>query len=330
MSCCLALTRKWKLCSNYATLEESEGKLLRDFTCIRHKGFFDNPDLIKEKWFVPKEGGYAHYMHISSWTIRWIESCLSLGIINITKEEIQNLRPEPQLLRTSPKWSYFLLLCARHLEGFHYSWNPRLWEMTVGTLWFWLRRVGAVQITNKDLQTFICVKGSLFEFYKGIELGLKELTEDEWFAFFEDCATNEPQWFQVFIGIPIEEHKKYVRPMDNLNGHLGSFNSPSVAAQTGISNARLTRGVCDLPRYIDWILMKKKLYYQMCKERSSHTSSELIAVTHHPARNWKWTYTDEELRELNERWGKVVYGISSKQDPLDRILQEVRVSLAKP
>ena len=300
MSCCLALTRKWKLCSNYATLEESEGKLLRDFTCIRHKGFFDNPDLIKEKWFVPKEGGYAHYMHISSWTIRWIESCLSLGIINITKEEIQNLRPEPHLLRTSPKWSYFLLLCARHLEGFHYSWNPRLWEMTVGTLWFWLRRVGAVQITNKDIQTFICVKGSLFEFYKGIELGLKELVEDEWFAFFEECATNEPQWFQVFIGIPIEEHKKFAK------------------------------GVCDSSRYIYWILMKKKRYYERCKERSSHTVSELIAVTHHPSRNWRWTYSDEELRELNERWGKVVYGISSEQDPLDWILQEVRLSLVKP
>lgn len=294
MSGCLALTRKWKPCSNYASLEQGETGILRDFTCSIHKGFFDEPESIKEKWFHANQGGYAHYMHISPWTMQWIESCLSTGIVTITREDIEALQPEPRLLRTSPKWSYFFLLCARHVDGFQYSWNPRLWDICVGTLWFWSRRVGAVQITNQDLQSLICVKGGLYEFYKGVELGLKEMSDNDWFQFFDNCVANQPEWFEVFIGIPIEEHKKYVR------------------------------GVTALARYTAWILTKKKHMFDRHKERVAKTSEELIAVTHHPSRVFPWTFSSEELVALNMRWRDMISKTVTDNVPLAWILREVR------
>jgi len=295
MSCCLALTRKWKLCSNYATLSEDiSGSYIRDFTCKHHTGFFDNPGAIKEKWFVAKEGGYAHYLHISPWTMKWIESCLSLGIIQITKEDIEILRPEPHMLRTAPRWAYFFLLCARHVEGFCYSWNPRLWEMTVYTLWFWSRRIGPVYITRQDLQLFICVKGCLYEFYKGVEQGPREMEEEEWFQFFEACSVEQPEWFETFIGYPIEEHKKYMK------------------------------GVTASVRYTAWILTKKKHLFDRCKRRSCITNNELFAVTYHPARYKAWIMTSEEIHEMNERW---ITDEESEVAPLQWILEEVRNSL---
>ena len=296
MSNCLALTRKWKPCSNYANLEEDEkGGIVRDFTCTMHKGFFDDPSVIKEKWFIPKEGGYAHYMHISPWTMKWIESCLSTGVINITKEDIEVLQPEQHFVRTSPKWTYFFLVCARYVEGFHYSWNLRLWDLCVMTLWFWSRRIGSVYITKKDLQTLVCVKGGLYEFYRGVELGLKEINDDEWFQFFDSCAIDEPEWFEIFIGIPIEEHKKYVK------------------------------GVCCSLRYTAWILTKKKRMLDKCKERASRTSHELMAVAHHPDRSLHWTFSSEELAEITRRWKNAVF--VDEPIPLSFILEEVRHAL---
>ena len=257
MSCCLALSKKRKLCNNYASL--------RGLTCQQHIGFFDDPGLIKRSWFLAR--GYAHYLHLSTWTMKWIESCLAEGLVKITREDIQTLQ-------RGGTTAYFLLLVARHVEGFSYSWNPRLWEKTVRILWQWSRRIGAVQITNKDLQILLCVKGSILEFYKGIEMAQNELNEEDFFMFVEDCSLQCPEWFEYFIAIPFEEHQKLVA-----------------------CNAITTK-----VRYTAWILTKKKRILEKYSAKSSITKHELLAVTWHPERFRKWVFSSEELNELNERW----------------------------
>ena len=274
MSGCLALSKDCRLCSNYAAItKDPEGNSIRGFTCKQHIGFFKDPKKIKRLWFVAIgwKGGYAHYLHVSPWIIKWIESCIIERVIHISREDIQTLL---QRGSTTAKWGYFLLLCARHVEGFSYSWNPKLWETTVRTLWIWSKRIGAIQITNKDLQEFTCVKGGLIEFYKGLVTIANEQNTEDVFQYIEDCSINKPEWFETFLGIPIEEHNKHVS------------------------------GLTTQVRYTAWILTKKKRLFDKHVARTQLIKQELLAVTWHPSRSRGWIFTSDELKEIGERWNE--------------------------
>ena len=296
MSGCLALSRKWRVCCNYASvIKNSDGTTTRGITCIKHTEFFNNQEEIKMILFDPRRGGYAHYSHICSWISKWLESCLMEGLIKITQEDISKIITEGIRMRITPKWAYFLLLYARSVKEFRYSWNPILWEKSVTTLWHWTRRIGPVEITKKDLQLLLCVKGSIFEFYRGIELAMEELNDDEWYSFFEECCASCAEWFEYFVGIPIEEHKKYVK------------------------------GVTATLRYTAWLLTKKSRFFKKCSEKLSIFKQEIMAVSWHPSRFQKWALCKEEYEGLSQRW----YNPQFAKTNLKNVLEEVCVITVK-
>jgi hypothetical protein len=63
-----------------------------------------------------------------------------------------------------------------------------------------------------------------------------------------------------------------------------------------------------------------------CKERSSRTRHELMAVAHHPDRSLHWIFSTEELAEITRRWKNAVF--VDEPAPLSFILEEVRDALA--
>ena len=257
MTVCLALTRKWKPCRNHASIGHH--------TCTQHRSFFDNPQAIKESWFSLHQGGYAHFLHLSKWTSEWIESCLQYKVIQITKEDIENM-PKAQGFRFSRYnascWAYFLLLCARHVPEFRISWNPELWDTCLKRLWYWSERIGIVQITIQDLQLLLCVKGSIQEFHKGVHTLNYEI-------FLKECSQNLPEWYEDFITAPIEEHSNLLRFRDSHSEHIQK-------------------------------LRKEFLEHRIL--RCHKMKKQILAVAWHTSRFLLWTLTQEEVDDIKKRW----------------------------
>jgi len=275
MSACLALTRKWKVCRNYPTPGY--------YTCTQHRSFFDNPQSIKESWFSIQKGGYAHFLHLSKWTSQWIESCLQHKLVEITREDFQNI-PRAEGFRfsryNSSCWAYFLLLCARQIPEFRMSWNPELWESCLKRLWYWSERIGAVKITREDLQLLVCVKGSIQEFHKGVNTSNYE-------TFLTHSSEELPEWYEDFITAPIEEHTSLIRFRDS---------------------------------QLEVVRRLRKEFLDARVVRCKKIKKQIIAVALHTSRFLFWTLTNEEVNEMKQRWNKSA--LHSKES-LKLVLEEV-------
>jgi hypothetical protein len=188
---CLALTKKGKHCRNYAQDNS--------ITCNSHTDFFINGTDVRKALFRGINGTLpkAMLLQFDTTSRYWVTKVLSDKLVRIKKKDISRITLDENDHATAfvgRFFGYFILLCARHVEGFSYTWNEWLWKKTVEQLWRWSQAIGPVDIRWKDICQMLCVK-EVAAFYKGCaeypELA-DAFTEDEWFKFFNYCARKNP------------------------------------------------------------------------------------------------------------------------------------------
>ena len=177
-------------------------------------------------------------------------------------------------------------MCARHVKEFRMSWNPELWTACVQRLWYWRERIGPIQVTVEDLQLFLCVRGSIQEFHKGVNVSCPAFQSWKYKPFLEDCHEKFPEWYEYFILAPAEEHL----PL------LTKFKDSQIKI----------------------IEKKKEEFLKTRKQRCSIVKDQILAVAWHTSRFLRWTLSKEEIADIQERWT-----IFPPSKPLRSVLEEV-------
>lgn len=177
MSGCLAIKGNGLSCRGYAEIDT--------LCCKQHSRYFDK-DII-ESWLNVQYTEGIRYR---------IEEALRRKLVIVDKSFFENKRFSRRI------WQ-FILLCSRYTE-ISESWNPTLWNSTITILW---SQSPAIRYPSraswKDIQRFICVKGDVGAFYRGLKLYPKNedlinaMSRSMWRQFFESCTENT-EWFLEF------------------------------------------------------------------------------------------------------------------------------------
>jgi hypothetical protein len=182
MSGCLAITLRGSACRAYAEMDK--------VCCKQHSNYFED---VIDSWIVKE-----HAILIGEGIYYRIEEALRRKLVIIDKSFFN----EDYFIRSPRKWWHFILLCSRHtpLESLH----PRIWDSTVKILWSQTPIVRhPSRVSWKDIQRFICVKGDIGAFFRGLKLYprnddmLYAMSPRLWMQFFESC-TEDAEWFLEF------------------------------------------------------------------------------------------------------------------------------------
>lgn len=284
---CIALKSNGNRCRNYAVLETIEdSSTVRGFTCSSHTHYFENQEKIKQSWL--RTNLLALYLHNKPDEREHVELALANGLITMTKEDIQTLPRHRNSGITGRRWAYFLLLVARYTEGFRPEWNLEVWKLCVAQLWVWLQAYGPVEIKKEDIQTLICVPGSLKLWYTGVylypEYGDRSIgfNEDDWFEFFKSCLEFDKNWSLEFLS----------EAEENANENLKGF----------VSKGRVLDDILLTERLLGWKRGKLAEFKENCRFQIFEFKEDLIANAWHPDRFIDWCVDFEEKRDMDERW----------------------------
>ena len=263
MSACYALTASKKPCRNYA---------IGRHTCRHHTSYFTSKTLEDWKpffWNLDLARNSIYRNHI--------ESALRAGILTVTQEFIASLR-----VRRS--YAYFLLLCARWQDGFSYTWNEPLYEITVTQLWKWSSAIGPVTIRVDDIHTMIREKPTSL-FYSTLALYPHAdpyvYSKSQWIEYFQSCKRNG--WFDAIYHYENHEVKiqKLVEYLDKKN-----YN-PSFMAF--LRDGEFRR----------WFAKSKALYYVRLTGRLvRELKDDILGYSWMPERMYDWCLTMDEKERL--------------------------------
>ena len=260
---CYALTAIGRPCRNYSSKDS--------YTCLKHSLYFDQFSINDWKHSLK-------YLEVCPRTKTHIENVMSIGIVQIPKEFVESLA-------NCRNYTYFILLCARWLEGFSYTWNEPLFNTALKKLWLWSSSIGPVVIKHDDILTMI--RGNVKElFYKSFILYPHSLefpyTKEHWSEYVKECAKAD--WFAPIFHLDTHETKiqECIEFLDkkNLNPILLAFlrdNFPIV-----YENA------------------KKKYYKKICSY-SSPFKEQILEMAWEPSRMSAWCLDEDEKRRV-QRW----------------------------
>ncbi len=254
MSQCHALTKDLSLCRNF-------GEVLEENTdTITYSGFCHIHRLPK---VTPKQlYKLARHMEWSTGRCTHITYLLEEEVVEVKKEDFAKLSADNN-------YTYFVLLCARYVKGFHRDWNPFLFDNAATYLWEWRNAIGPVTITFEDFHTLAAV--SSWDIVAK-RCPLNEHTEKSW-----------RDWLWKYF--ETEEGKAYLFDMklydsvEDVKGWLNTKQRPYEEI------------------FITMMDLSKKVARTKCRVRTNKIREDLMRITWHPDRVVDWCF-DEEDKEL--------------------------------
>jgi hypothetical protein len=155
MSRCYAISRcSGVLCKNYGQIvSKDDMEISYAPTCARHTKFFEPIAWKKRYMSNPRPLICNLEWRFARRTM--VEFALQHELIPITQDDVAALEP----------WqnnAYFILLCAKHVEGFSPTWNPSVFKAAFQRLWVWRRSLGPVSITEDDISAMASVSSWSF------------------------------------------------------------------------------------------------------------------------------------------------------------------------
>ena len=279
MSHCHALTAKGSRCKSYASvLERSDKCITYDYTCSKHKEYFKDGK-IPNKW-KNNRWKFVRRLEERLGIARFIEDALCLGLVIPTQEEISSLEE-------SSYYTYFILLCAKHVDGFLLDWNLRLSAKVLKKLWKWFGAIGPVTVTYSDL--FSMIKNSVQSGFYNILITYTHglAPERAWFLFFERCSQEE--WFDEVLHC--DAHDMLI------NNSIKSLAISKVPRE----NISLL-SILESGKFHVWLLDKKSQRYSVLREKILPFKEELLAISWAPTRFRNWCLDTEEYCEIQMNW----------------------------
>lgn len=278
-SSCYALTSTGKRCKGYASIVSQDDDLITySPTCARHKHFFDDQAKLKAHLFAP----LRRARHASARWVEWypsrrifIENALTFGLLDITREDIAALTP-------NICWTGFILLCARHVDGFSMDWNKGVTCEALGRLWLWMGSIGPIYVTYNDLLSVIG-NSHPSTFYKVLinyPMNRGIIVKDEWLRIFE--AFSQTSFFESFL-----HYDKHDSAIDE------------VITRTRTTGNPLFEALTELPA---WIAAKKQSYFTNLKTRFEPLKEPIIATGWHPSRFLRWCLDEDEKADMRGHW----------------------------
>jgi hypothetical protein len=266
---CLALTAKGKRCRSCAPYES--------YVCSKHTEHFKDAELA---WFY-NQGKLLRNLELFPGFMIYVKEALRHKLIVPTIEDIAKL-PAHSF------YTYFFLLCAKHLDGFALDWNPSLSTKAIRTLWKWHGSIGPVQITYEDIFAIMRLR-PVDNFYPTICLYPHGLVpERPWFKFFYACAKQE--WFEELLHS--NRHPELIQgSIEYLNKHC-SVNPNHISLLRILQSGNLEK----------WLGETKQTRYTVLKGRLGPIRDELFTVSWSPERYMRWCLDEEEKDRLRVFW----------------------------
>jgi hypothetical protein len=243
MSQCHALTKDESLCRNY-------GEVLEENTYSGFCHIHRFPNLKPQELYrltKNMEWSHSRCTHIAY--------LLQEELFAVTKEDVAKLNQ----MNTH---TYFVLLCAKYVKGFHRDWHPMLFDNAVTNLWRWHNAIGPVTITQNDLHTLAAVSA--------------------WDIVAKRCSLLEKSWCDWLW--------KYFETPEGMP-HL--FDS----VKEGVEKWLLTKQIPMVETFQKMMDLSKKVAKAKCRVKTNKIRQELMEITWHPQRVVEWCF-DEEDKEL--------------------------------
>ena len=254
MSQCYALTKDLSLCRNFGeVLEENTDTITYSGFCHIHR----LPNVTPKQLYK-----LARHMEWSTGRCTHITYLLEEKVVEVKKEDFAKLSADNN-------YTYFVLLCARHVKGFHRNWNPFIFDNAVTYLWQWRNAIGPVTITLEDFHTLTAV--SSWDIVAK-RCPLNEHTEKSWrdwlWKYFE-TEEGKAHLFDVKLDESVAEVNKWL----------------------------LTKQIRMEETLRIIIHYSKKVVKIKCRVRTNKIREELLIKTWYPERVVDWCF-DEDDKEL--------------------------------
>lgn len=270
---CLALTAKGKRCRSHSSGNN---------TCSKHIDHFSYAILA---WFY-SQGRLIRNLELYPGLRIYIEEALKHKLIVPTIEDIAKLP-------VHSSYTYFILLCAKHVTHFSLDWNTKLSDKVIKTLWKWHSSIsiGPVHITYEDLFVIMSLN-PVENFYKIICLyphGL--IPEKPWFKFFYACANHGSFEELLHSSRNPERIQESIEFLNKLPIHPNKISLLHI-----LQSGKLEK----------WLEETKRVRLSVLKGRLEPIRDELFAVSWLPERYMKWCLDEEEKDRLRSVWGLCV------------------------
>lgn len=278
MSSCFALTQTGARCRGFAEIvTETDDVIEYSVTCAKHRNYFAD----KTKWIKNLRKTARDLEYYPAKRIH-IESILQCGVITLQKEDIMMLKGKKDGVNNN--YTYFILCCARYVEGFHRDWNPDVFDDSMKTLWIIYGSIGYVTIKMDDFINMIrCSSLTLALSYISLPVVYSAAVTKFFDKFF---LTNFGQ--QYFY---LQSAKEDIE-------QLLSWVLINISEAASIT----------IRKYIE---KNRKQFYDAKKKDIQPIFQELIETTWHPSRVFDWCFEECEKRFINSSESELMEMVTS-------------------
>jgi hypothetical protein len=273
MSCCYALTKEKKPCRNYSPVKEvNEDIIFYETTCQHHMNFFDSWKHRLPRYAFRVEWNPIYYNHI--------KRVLENNLVEIGEEDIKKLNPNFHV--------HFLVLCVKYCK-IKYEWNEDLFDTALTAVHWQRRAYGPIYVSVEDLLNLLsCISDPFLAFEKALTTydanKSQEPIEDDWTLFLK--VILHTKWAELILPSSVLDEPTFLEPI-LLKCKKNSCKNLIKVLE---NNFRTILTEC------------RKDLYTVVKKDMEVVKEELMAMTWHPDRVFKWCLNTEEKEWLDSDW----------------------------